>query len=109
MTVPTPRAKQRQNAFTDIGVQGRKTGLTLRDLTRDQNGFEMVDGMFSSPEKAVVRSVKSRSGATNTASEDMEIDDGECCTMSGEILQLEGGTTQQFADTHSLSSIGPWA
>ena len=77
MTVPTPRARQRQNAYTDIGVQGRKTGVTLRDLGRDENGLELVDGMFSSPEKAVTRSIKSRSGATNTASEDMDIDDGK--------------------------------
>ncbi|KAI9689468.1 MAG: hypothetical protein M1822_010119 [Bathelium mastoideum] len=49
----TPRGKRRENNYFDVGKQGRKTGITLKDTgIRDVDGLEPIDGIFSSPEKS---------------------------------------------------------
>ncbi|KAL9097702.1 MAG: hypothetical protein Q9165_000028 [Trypethelium subeluteriae] len=49
----TPRGKKRENRYFDVGKQGRKTGITLKDNgIRDADGLEPIDGIFSSPEKS---------------------------------------------------------
>ncbi|KAL9081381.1 MAG: hypothetical protein Q9157_000100 [Trypethelium eluteriae] len=51
--VITPRGKKRDNIYFDVGKQGRKTGITLKDNgIRDADGLEPIDGIFSSPEKS---------------------------------------------------------
>ncbi|KAI5864281.1 Mif2/CENP-C like-domain-containing protein [Durotheca rogersii] len=65
----------------ELGVQGRKTGLRLEERPRDENGFEAVDDLFSSPSKdepngAVNgRGVNGRGRAESDEEQDMEIDD----------------------------------
>ncbi|KAI9819812.1 MAG: hypothetical protein M1832_003887 [Thelocarpon impressellum] len=51
-TSASPRRKKRDAQYFDLGVQGRKTGVTLRERARDELGLEAVSGIFSSPAKA---------------------------------------------------------
>ncbi|KAI3399156.1 hypothetical protein diail_7525 [Diaporthe ilicicola] len=53
---PRPSAQRRSNAqseaFHDLGVRGRKTGVFLKDTgARDEHGMQPMDDIFSSPEK----------------------------------------------------------
>ncbi|KKY39765.1 putative cupin domain-containing protein [Diaporthe ampelina] len=53
---PRPSAQRRSNAqseaFHDLGVRGRKTGVFLKDTgARDEHGMQPLDDIFSSPEK----------------------------------------------------------
>ncbi|POS78448.1 cupin domain-containing protein [Diaporthe helianthi] len=53
---PRPTAPRRSNAqseaFHDLGVRGRKTGIFLKDTgARDEHGMQPPDDIFSSPEK----------------------------------------------------------
>lgn len=58
----------------------RKTGLTLAERPRDENGMEAFDDLFSSPEKDVhegaVNGTNRRNHAESDEEQDMEIDDG---------------------------------
>lgn len=77
------KRKPRENQYLfDVGVKGRKTGLTLPDTgIRDENGLEPMDHLFSSPEKPKAKSVQGVNGAnknangTLTSEEDMDVDD----------------------------------
>ncbi|KAH8593249.1 Mif2/CENP-C like-domain-containing protein [Bisporella sp. PMI_857] len=70
------RTRENQYIF-DLGVRGRKTGLTLPDTgLRDENGLEPLDGLFSSPEKpARSKSVNGhgRNRDADLSSDDMDI------------------------------------
>ncbi|KZF20708.1 hypothetical protein L228DRAFT_249500 [Xylona heveae TC161] len=67
--------KSRENNFFDIGVQGRKTGITLKEGVRDENGLELIDGIFSSPERSTP---KHRHGQNNTTiSDEADMDLGQ--------------------------------
>ncbi|KAJ4347818.1 mitotic fidelity of chromosome transmission- protein [Didymosphaeria variabile] len=71
---PSKKRETRENQFYDVGVQGRKTGITLEDRgVRDEHGLEPISGIFSSPEKSPPRRVSNRSGGTVTESESMEL------------------------------------
>ncbi|KAI1388280.1 Mif2/CENP-C like-domain-containing protein [Hypoxylon trugodes] len=66
----------------DLGVHGRKTGLTLPERQRDEHGFEDHSGLFSSPEKDVnnptangTNGVNGRHHEDSDGEQDMEIDD----------------------------------
>ncbi|KAI9834484.1 MAG: hypothetical protein M1826_002638 [Phylliscum demangeonii] len=41
--------KRREANYLDVGVQGRKTGIRLKEGRRDEHGLELIDGIFSSP------------------------------------------------------------
>ncbi|KAI8961116.1 Mif2/CENP-C like-domain-containing protein [Daldinia sp. FL1419] len=74
------RMTQAQNEQVyDVGVVGRKTGITLAERERDAHGFEAVDSLFSSPEKDVnnvsVNGVNGRHNAESDEEQEMEIDD----------------------------------
>ncbi|KAI0850216.1 Mif2/CENP-C like-domain-containing protein [Daldinia vernicosa] len=74
------RMTQSQNEQVfDVGVVGRKTGLTLAERERDAHGFEAVDSLFSSPEKDVnnvsVNGASGRHNAESDEEQEMEIDD----------------------------------
>ncbi|KAI0131311.1 Mif2/CENP-C like-domain-containing protein [Daldinia grandis] len=74
------RITQSQNEQVyDVGVVGRKTGLTLAERERDAHGFEAVDSLFSSPEKDVnnvsVNGANGRHNAESDEEQEMEIDD----------------------------------
>ncbi|KAB2573021.1 Centromere protein 3 [Lasiodiplodia theobromae] len=72
-------SKSRDNQFFNVGVQGRKTGITLKDTgVRDEHGMEPIDGIFSSPEKSPEQSPPKRSNARQQAdrtltSSDMDV------------------------------------
>ncbi|KAF2878435.1 kinetochore CENP-C fungal-like protein [Massariosphaeria phaeospora] len=74
---PARKRETRENQFYDVGVQGRKTGITLEDRgLRDEHGLEPISGIFSSPEKSPPkRPASRRTGGTETESESMEIQD----------------------------------
>lgn len=63
----------------ELGVHGRKTGITLAERERDEHGFEAVDNLFSSPEKDVnnvpAKGVNGRNHAESDEEQTMEIDD----------------------------------
>ncbi|KAI9754300.1 MAG: hypothetical protein M4579_004764 [Chaenotheca gracillima] len=51
----TPRRRNRDANFFEVGVKGRKTGITLKETARDEHGLEIIDGIFSSPAKSPVK------------------------------------------------------
>ncbi|CAG8984192.1 hypothetical protein HYALB_00004175 [Hymenoscyphus albidus] len=76
-----PKRKKNENQYLfDLGVRGRKTGLTLPDTgIRDENGLEPMDGLFSSPEKSVKGKGKGKASngyPNRTISSDEEMDMG---------------------------------
>ncbi|KAF1970179.1 hypothetical protein BU23DRAFT_557070 [Bimuria novae-zelandiae CBS 107.79] len=71
---PAKKRETRENQFYDVGVQGRKTGITLEDRgVRDEHGLEPISGIFSSPEKSPPKRTSSRTGGTLTESEPMDL------------------------------------
>ncbi|KAF2205403.1 hypothetical protein GQ43DRAFT_437029 [Delitschia confertaspora ATCC 74209] len=66
---------KRANQFFNVGVQGRKTGITLVDRgLRDEHGMEPVSGIFSSPAKPTPRVSSGRkTSGTVTTSESMDV------------------------------------
>jgi centromere protein C len=68
---PQRKRETRENQFYNVGVQGRKTGITLADRgVYDEHGLEPISGIFSSPEKSPPK----RGGtATASASESMDM------------------------------------
>ncbi|KAF2423177.1 hypothetical protein EJ08DRAFT_652876 [Tothia fuscella] len=64
--------KKRDNQYFEVGVQGRKTGLTLPENPRDEHGIEDLNGLFSSPEKSPTKRVI-RNGNTTLTSDEMEL------------------------------------
>ncbi|KAI1139548.1 Mif2/CENP-C like-domain-containing protein [Hypoxylon sp. FL0543] len=77
------RITQSQNeGVYELGVAGRKTGLTMEERQRDEHGFEEVSGMFSSPEKDInnatangMNGANGRGHAESDEEQTMEIDD----------------------------------
>lgn len=61
-------------------INHRKTGLTLAERPRDENGMEAFDDLFSSPEKDVtearVNGANRRNDAESDEEQEMEIDEG---------------------------------
>ncbi|KAJ4289711.1 mitotic fidelity of chromosome transmission- protein [Kalmusia sp. IMI 367209] len=72
---PTRKRENRENQYYNVGVQGRKTGITLEDKgLRDEHGLEPISGIFSSPEKSPPRrGISSRTGGTLSGSESMDL------------------------------------
>jgi centromere protein C len=58
----------------------RKTGITIPDNgRRDEQGFEVLDNLFSSPDRELQGETSGRNGAMSEEEpdeQDMEIDDG---------------------------------
>ncbi|KAG9204790.1 hypothetical protein G6514_010021 [Epicoccum nigrum] len=81
---PQRKRDNRENAYFNVGVQGRKTGITLEERTRDEHGIEAISGIFSSPEKS-----PPKRGSTVTGSESMEIQESSipAITTSAAILR----------------------
>ncbi|KAI9894867.1 MAG: hypothetical protein M1814_000087 [Vezdaea aestivalis] len=53
-TTASPKRKvegPRTANYFDVGIQGRKTGITLDQRERDEYGLESAQGLFSSPSK----------------------------------------------------------
>ncbi|KAI1408149.1 Mif2/CENP-C like-domain-containing protein [Hypoxylon sp. FL1857] len=77
------RITQSQNeGVYELGVAGRKTGLTMEERQRDEHGFEEVSGMFSSPEKDInnvtvngLNGINGRGHVESDEEQTMEIDD----------------------------------
>ncbi|WEW61835.1 mitotic fidelity of chromosome transmission- protein [Emydomyces testavorans] len=65
--------KAREMDFGNVGVAGRRTGVTLEKGKLDEHGMEEIDGMFSSPEKSPLkRNINGFGNDTIIHSEDME-------------------------------------
>ncbi|KAF1944873.1 cupin domain-containing protein [Clathrospora elynae] len=82
---PQRKRENRENNYYNVGVQGRKTGITLADRgVYDENGLEALSGIFSSPEKS-----PPKRGGTMTGSESMEIQESSIpeLTTSHQILR----------------------
>ncbi|EHK98888.1 putative Centromere protein 3 [Glarea lozoyensis 74030] len=76
--VAQAKRKPTENQFLfDLGVKGRKTGITLPDTgIRDENGLEPMDGLFSSPMKARGKTPQVNGFSNRTVeSEDMDVAD----------------------------------
>lgn len=75
--------RKKETNFFEYGVKGRTTGLTLEDTgIRDENGFETMDNLFSSPEKSTTKgrprknnSAQKNANATISSSEAMDVGD----------------------------------
>ncbi|TVY91351.1 Inner kinetochore subunit [Lachnellula willkommii] len=80
-TAALPKRKPTENQFPfDLGKRGRKTGLMLPDKgIRDENGFEPMDDLFSSPAKPLNgrpnngNSVQKNANGTISSEEDMDV------------------------------------
>ncbi|OAG11083.1 uncharacterized protein CC84DRAFT_518792 [Paraphaeosphaeria sporulosa] len=71
---PAKKRETRENQFYDVGVQGRKTGITLEDRgIRDEHGLEPISGIFSSPEKSPPKRASNQTRGTLTESESMDL------------------------------------
>ncbi|EED15061.1 Cupin domain protein [Talaromyces stipitatus ATCC 10500] len=69
-------AKARDYDYSNVGKQGRRTGITLKEGRRDEHGMEELDGVFSSPERSPVRMNGLNTGNdTVMGSEGMSIDE----------------------------------
>ncbi|KAJ5443651.1 uncharacterized protein N7458_007523 [Penicillium daleae] len=68
--------KPRDLDFSNVGTQGRRTGLTMEERQRDEYGMEEVDGLFSSPEKSPAKLNGFSHVDDETASSEMSIEDG---------------------------------
>ncbi|KAJ8109908.1 hypothetical protein OPT61_g7108 [Boeremia exigua] len=81
---PQRKRDNRENAYFNVGVQGRKTGITLEERARDEHGIEAISGIFSSPEKS-----PPKRGSTATGSESMDIQESSIpnITTSAAILR----------------------
>ncbi|KAH8716929.1 kinetochore CENP-C fungal-like protein [Phaeosphaeriaceae sp. PMI808] len=66
---PQRKRGGRENQFYNVGVQGRKTGITVEDRgVYDEHGLEPISDFFSSPEKS-----PPKRGDAGTTSESMDI------------------------------------
>ncbi|KNG51104.1 cupin domain-containing protein [Stemphylium lycopersici] len=80
---PVRKRENRENNYYNVGVQGRKTGITLDDKgVYDEHGLEPISGIFSSPEKS-----PPKRGENATGSESME---------------LQESSIPEFAPSHQL-------
>ncbi|KAK2624312.1 hypothetical protein QTJ16_006262 [Diplocarpon rosae] len=76
------RRKPTENQYLfNVGVQGRKTGITVPDTgIRDENGMEPMDHLFSSPEKPTAVPARKVNGArknmNTTISSEADMDVG---------------------------------
>ncbi|KAI1127972.1 Mif2/CENP-C like-domain-containing protein [Nemania abortiva] len=70
---------QNEHLFA-LGKAGRKTGLTIPDTgRRDAQGFEVLENLFSSPDRELQGETRGKNGAMSEEEpdeQDMEIDDG---------------------------------
>jgi centromere protein C len=104
---PRPTGSRRNASQSDhiyeLGVQGRKTGATLRDTgVRDENGFQPIEDMFSSPEKeSPVKATMNGHGAATTPGRDS---DEESDDSSGQDMDIENST---FYDSVSIPCFVP--
>ncbi|PSN68382.1 hypothetical protein BS50DRAFT_587562 [Corynespora cassiicola Philippines] len=91
---PNRKRENRENQFYDVGVQGRKTGITLEDRgLRDEYGLEPISGIFSSPEKSPPKRATGgrQTGGTVTESESMDIQENDKANViatSGSVPDL---------------------
>ncbi|KAF2736891.1 hypothetical protein EJ04DRAFT_551053 [Polyplosphaeria fusca] len=87
--------KKREDKFFNVGVQGRKTGVTLEDKgVRDEHGLEPLSGIFSSPEKSPPkRETRRATGGTVTTSESMDLDETEVPSATRTNPLLRSGRT----------------
>ncbi|KAL1877029.1 mitotic fidelity of chromosome transmission-related protein [Diaporthe australafricana] len=84
---PRPSAQRRSNAqseaFHDLGVRGRKTGVFLKDTgARDEHGMQPLDDIFSSPEKDSQNGVEEEDDEESDE-EPMDIDETPSAFMNG--------------------------
>ncbi|CEJ54715.1 hypothetical protein PMG11_01011 [Penicillium brasilianum] len=68
--------KPRDLDFSNVGTQGRRTGLTMEERERDEYGMEEVEGLFSSPERSPAKLNGFSHSDDDTASSEMSIEDG---------------------------------
>ncbi|KAI9774969.1 MAG: hypothetical protein M1840_000185 [Geoglossum simile] len=72
------KKRGREANFLDLGVVGRRTGVTLKDTgIRDDDGLEPMEGIFSSPEKSPEKPPTRSNGAAKNSTinteEEMDI------------------------------------
>ncbi|KAK1765496.1 kinetochore CENP-C fungal-like protein [Phialemonium atrogriseum] len=80
-TTGSRRTQAQTDRLFELGVQGRKTGVTLRDTgVRDEHGMQPLEDIFSSPEKTARID-------TNHAADDDESGDS-----SGQEMDIENTT-----------------
>ncbi|KAI9670152.1 MAG: hypothetical protein M1817_004489 [Caeruleum heppii] len=72
LAAATKAKRDREPQFFDVGVKGRKTGVTLKEGARDEHGIEAIDGIFS-PLRSPERTNGLSHNATISTEEDMEV------------------------------------
>ncbi|KAJ8106304.1 hypothetical protein ONZ43_g7112 [Nemania bipapillata] len=90
---------QNEHLFA-LGKAGRKTGIVVPDDgRRDEQGFEALDNLFSSPDRELQGETSGRNGAVSEEEadeQDMEIDDGS---------ELGPATTRKLQQGQSRPSL----
>ncbi|KAJ5216770.1 hypothetical protein N7468_009778 [Penicillium chermesinum] len=71
-------AKPRDLDYSALGTLGRRTGISLQERKRDEDGMEEMDGLFSSPEKspAKLNGFDDGDNEDSMGSDVMSIDEG---------------------------------
>ncbi|CAL3967032.1 unnamed protein product [Diplocarpon coronariae] len=106
------RRKPTENQYLfNVGVQGRKTGITLPDTgIRDENGMEPMDHLFSSPEKPTAvpaRKVNgARKNANSTISSEADMDVGDSTIPEpNDVLNERSRATSRLPPPRAKSPI----
>ncbi|KAI4948342.1 hypothetical protein J4E91_005763 [Alternaria rosae] len=97
---PTKKREARENNYYNVGVQGRKTGITLADKgVYDEHGLEPISGIFSSPERS-----PPKRGDDATGSGSMEIQESaQISKQSREYpLMSTTGSMPELATSHQI-------
>ncbi|KAI1941363.1 mitotic fidelity of chromosome transmission- protein [Ophidiomyces ophidiicola] len=89
--------KTREMDFGNVGVAGRRTGVTLEKGKIDEHGMEEIDGMFSSPEKSPVgASANGFGNDTTVQSEDMETGGSSSIPEPADMLTARRNARDRF-------------
>ncbi|KAG9241100.1 Mif2/CENP-C like-domain-containing protein [Calycina marina] len=100
--LPKSRMPKEKQFLFNLGVKGRKTGLTLPDTgLRDEHGLEPMDDLFSSPEKSTrkpngMNGINHRANST-LSSDEMEIGEStrSAPTARFQALTRKAGTAPE--------------
>ncbi|KAL6154506.1 mitotic fidelity of chromosome transmission- protein [Exserohilum turcicum] len=73
---PPKKRENRENNYYNVGVQGRKTGITLADKgVYDEHGLEPISGIFSSPERSPPKRSENAAGSESMELQESSIPD----------------------------------
>lgn len=96
---PQPQSEE----IYELGKQGRKTGITIRDTgARDEYGMQPLEDIFSSPEKTATMNVNMH-GARTPSVNGAAYSENEDDDSSGAEMDIENSASARY--TNPLSNL----